>query len=137
MTLGSQMSIPVATRVVFTAADGKVGVLAGRSPLIAKIGIGPLTVVDNKGTKLEYFVAGGFVRVHEEATTVLADIFELMDEIDPREALDEIDRIKARPVRTAEEQTAKSYAVEVARARFNLVQMYRRRKAQAKTEPQT
>ena len=135
MTLRNQLSIPSVTRVVFTAADGKVGILAGRSPLIAKIGIGPLVVMDSEGKEHEFFVAGGFARVHEEATTVLADIFEPMDKIDPRQALDEIDRIKARPARTPEEQTAKSFAVEAARARFNLVQKYRRRKAQTPTEP--
>lgn len=138
MTLEQKFSVPAATRVVFTAADGKVGVLAGRSPLIAKIGIGPLVVSDKDGKQQEFFVAGGFARVYEEATTVLADQFEAMEQIDPKEAMDEIERIKAIPARSAEEINAKTSRLAVAQARFNLVQKYRRRMAakQPDTQPE-
>src|SRR3954470_18592378 len=50
--------------------DGEIGILPGRSPLIARLGFGELrTKVD--GAAHRYFVDGGFAQVRDDVVTVL------------------------------------------------------------------
>jgi F-type H+-transporting ATPase subunit epsilon len=55
--------------------EGYLGVLAHHAPLLTTLGRGKLTVrVQNKQT--EYALAGGFLEVHDNKATVLADKLE-------------------------------------------------------------
>jgi F-type H+-transporting ATPase subunit epsilon len=117
-----------AVSAFFTASDGQVGILGGRSPLIAEVGAGSLVIEDAEGRREEYFVAGGFVQVREDVMTVMTDQCLALGEVDPVEAAEGIDRARKMPARTAEAVAIRDWALEVARARFNLAQKYRRRR---------
>lgn len=81
LTMDGKNFVADAVSVTFPATDGMVGVLAGRAPLIASIGIGTLSVQDDQGKHKYYFVAGGFARVRENAMTLLADICQPLEQI--------------------------------------------------------
>ena len=68
----------MATSVVAPGADGYFGVLANHAPLLAALGRGALTV--RTGSQQQVFkVSGGFLEVHGNQATVLADS---LDEVD-------------------------------------------------------
>lgn len=50
--------------------DGEVGVMAGRTPLIGRLGFGELRTKTGETAK-RYFVDGGFVQVRDDVVTVL------------------------------------------------------------------
>jgi len=56
--------------VAFPAHDGEMGVLMNRSPLVCKMGIGPLRVESPDGDHT-FFVSGGFAQVLENRLTIL------------------------------------------------------------------
>ncbi|MBX3364618.1 MAG: F0F1 ATP synthase subunit epsilon [Phycisphaeraceae bacterium] len=67
-----------ATYASIPAWDGLFGVLPGRSPIVAKLGVGALTVefpdsAAGGGGRRTYFIDGGFVRMSSGELTILAD----------------------------------------------------------------
>ncbi|MCL2745147.1 MAG: ATP synthase F1 subunit epsilon [Planctomycetaceae bacterium] len=56
--------------VVLPLSDGECGILAGHSPLIARLGAGDLRI-QNKNDKTVYYVEGGFVEVLDDTVAVL------------------------------------------------------------------
>lgn len=67
-----------ATYASIPAWDGLFGVLPGRAPIVAKLGVGALTVefpdtAEGGGGRRAYFIDGGFVRMSSGELTVLAD----------------------------------------------------------------
>lgn len=67
-----------ATYASIPAWDGLFGVLPGRAPIVAKLGVGELTVefpetTTGGGGRRSYFIDGGFVRMSSGELTVLAD----------------------------------------------------------------
>jgi F-type H+-transporting ATPase subunit epsilon len=52
--------------------DGEVGVLAGRTPLIGRLGFGELRTKTGEVAR-RYFVDGGFVQVRDDVVTVLTN----------------------------------------------------------------
>ncbi len=67
------------------AKQGELGVRPDHAPLIAELGIGILSYVEN-GRRKELSVSGGVVEVLPERTRVLADTAERADEIDVKRA---------------------------------------------------
>ncbi len=65
--------------------DGYLGVLPGHAPLITELGTG---VMSYKKGNTEYFLAiiNGFAEVLPEQVTVLAEVAELAEEVDPERA---------------------------------------------------
>ena len=64
---------------------GELGILPGHTPLISQLQTGVLTYVQ-EGKSHPLHVSGGFVEVREDHVSVLADIAELPEEIDPARA---------------------------------------------------
>ena len=58
-------------RIVVRTSQGDVGILPNHVPYIAALGIGALTIIQN-GEKRIAAIAGGFVDVTKEGTTILA-----------------------------------------------------------------
>src|ERR1700752_4877290 len=56
--------------VALPMADGELGVLPGRAPLIGRLGYGELRTVQGKTTH-RYYVEGGFAQVRGDVVTVL------------------------------------------------------------------
>lgn len=65
--------------------SGYLGILPGHTPLLAELGIGPLSY--KKGLETGYIaIIGGFAEVLPERVTVLAEAAERSEEIDPARA---------------------------------------------------
>jgi len=60
---------PVAS-VTFPLFDGQIGVLPGRTPLVGRLGCGPLRVTTAAGDRV-YFLDGGFSQVRGDVVTLL------------------------------------------------------------------
>lgn len=114
------------TSAVFPAPDGLVGVLGGRGPLVMLLGSGPLTVQEPGGTRMGYFLAGGFARFCDNVLTLLAGECIPIHEIDPEVAWGEIQQALALPRETPAEEARREEALKAARDKFNLAQKYRK-----------
>lgn len=59
--------------VVIPAAEGELGVLPGRAPMIVLLKGGTITTYENDRVTDRLYVAGGFAEITPERCTVLAD----------------------------------------------------------------
>jgi len=59
--------------VVFPAAEGEMGVLAGHAPMIVALRGGVIAVHEGGKVTEQLFVAGGFAEVASDRVTILAD----------------------------------------------------------------
>jgi F-type H+-transporting ATPase subunit epsilon len=59
--------------VVFPAAEGEMGVLAGHAPMIVALRGGVISVREGGQVTEQLFVAGGFAEVAADRVTILAD----------------------------------------------------------------
>jgi len=59
--------------VVFPAAEGEMGVLAGHAPMIVSLRGGVIAVHEGGQVTDQLFVAGGFAEVAADRVTILAD----------------------------------------------------------------
>lgn len=84
------------TSIVVPGVDGYFGILAHHAPLLAELGIGCFKAVREDGKEDELAVAGGFLQVQDDVTTVLADSAERADEIDLRRAEEAAERARLR-----------------------------------------
>ena len=115
-----------AQSVVFPAPDGRVGVLAGRSPLVAVIGAGKLEIQDPAGRRRLFFVSGGFAQVCEDGITILTEEFVPVEQLDVERLWADLEQAKALPADTDQAWAVKDEAMTLARTRFNLAQEHRR-----------
>jgi F-type H+-transporting ATPase subunit epsilon len=96
LTPAGQVATAEAVSVVLPAADGEVGILADRAPLITLLGAGLMRVQTPTETR-EFFVAGGFAHICENGATVLAEECVPLAELSERDAHEELDRAMALP----------------------------------------
>lgn len=96
--------------VIAPGALGELGILPHHAPLITSLAPGELDVKVN-GVREEYFVAGGFLEVHDDRVIVLAD---------QAEAGEEIDIARAEEARARAQQRLQESAADVDRARAQL-----------------
>jgi F-type H+-transporting ATPase subunit epsilon len=75
-----------ATMVVARGSEGEVGILAGHTPMLIQLAIGPLFIDPVDGDRISAAIDGGFLHVvtsqGETRVDVLAEFAELKDEID-------------------------------------------------------
>ncbi|KAA8998017.1 F0F1 ATP synthase subunit epsilon [Paenibacillus spiritus] len=62
-------------------AEGELGILPGHVPLVTPLRVAPMTIKSEEGTTT-LAVHGGFLEVHKDKVTVLAESAELPAEID-------------------------------------------------------
>ena len=108
-----------ATFVALPAFDGELGVLAGRSPLIARLGSGELRVESPEGDET-LFVSGGFAQMSGENLTLLTEEAKLPATLDKLAAQAELTQALARRPTDEAAFVAKERAVERARAKARL-----------------
>ena len=99
--------------------DGEVGILPGRTPLIARLGYGELRTKTDGGTK-RYFVDGGFAQVRDDVITVLTNRAIPAEQIDTSVAARDLEHAQARHATTDYEQAEKAKAVDRARAQIRV-----------------
>ncbi len=115
-----------AVSVMFPESDGSVGILAGRSPMIAKLGFGRLRPTEEAGEVIEFFLDGGFAHVHEDMLTILAEDAQAVEQIDPEAVWALIQHAQAMPYEDDQQDARRQHALEVARLKFKIAQEYRR-----------
>ena len=71
--------------VTLPGLDGELGILPGHTPLISQLQTGVLTYTQGGATR-RLLVSGGFVEVNGDRVSVLADLAEMPDEVDPARA---------------------------------------------------
>jgi F-type H+-transporting ATPase subunit epsilon len=108
--------------VMLPAADGWIGILARRAPLVAQVGAGRMTVRRPEGGTNEYYVAGGFAHVREGMLTVLAEECIPAAAISREDALQELRRARALPTETEADWQRRERAMAIAKAKLRLAQ---------------
>ena len=82
--------------VIAPGIEGYLGALANRAPLMTALDIGEIDFRRVDGGEDYIAVSGGFMEVHENKVTVLAESAELSEEIDKDRAQQSLDRAKER-----------------------------------------
>jgi len=60
-------------QVILPAYDGQMGILTGRSPMLVKLGKGPLRVDLATGQHANFSVEGGVAQMKENVLTILTE----------------------------------------------------------------
>lgn len=103
-----------ADSVTLPMADGELGVLTGRAPMIGRLGYGVLRLQTAAGPE-RYFVDGGFAQVEEDVVTVLTARAIPVDLLDGEQALTTLDQALDMPASSPEEVQLRQAAVDRAR----------------------
>ena len=101
-----------ASMVEFTAQDGDIGVLKGHIPLTTVVSPGVLTIKEPGGDKLAALMSG-FAEILPDKVTILAEVAEWPDEIDP-------DRAEAAKERAEKRLSSHGSEIDVMRAEIAL-----------------
>ncbi len=104
--------------VVVPLFDGELGIGAGHSPMIGRLGFGELRL--GRSGSERYYVDGGFVQVEGNTVSVLTNSLKSADSIDGSAAQAILDECKTMPVTTEEELAAREAKVQQARAQLRL-----------------
>lgn len=80
------------------AHDGQFGVLPGRAPIVAKLGLGLLTLKTSERQEEVYLVEDGFVQVSNNIIRILASSAKLPADLDEQDAKAELAEAEARRV---------------------------------------
>jgi F-type H+-transporting ATPase subunit epsilon len=100
--------------VILPAYDGEVGIMAGHTPLIARLGYGELRTKTAESVH-RYFVDGGFAQVRDDVVTVLTHRAVPADQIDAGAAAKELERAESQPAISDHEFADQQRAVARAR----------------------
>jgi len=107
------------TFVALPAFDGELGVLAGRAPLIARLGSGELRV-EGPGGKERLFVSGGFAQMASDRLTLLTEEARAIAELTKGAVAADLDKALAMASAGEAAAGAKERAVTRARAKLRL-----------------
>lgn len=108
------------------ALDGYMGVLANRAPITAVITTGLITLDKEQGEPKELFVSRGFLRVHENEMTILAEECKPVAELNPEAAWEMLQRAYKMPSETDDQRKIRDEAIASGRIRFSLAQKARK-----------
>lgn len=105
--------------------DGEIGILAGRSPLIGRLGFGEMRIKRDENQEERYYVEGGFVEVLNDVISVLTNRAIPAGEVDETRAREQLAAARERPARTPELMAIRDRAVAQARAEMRVAQRVR------------
>lgn len=97
--------------IIVRGVEGDLGILKGMSPLVTPLGIGKIQIKQGDKTRTAA-VAGGYIEVTKEKSTIVSDACEWPEEIDVERA----EEAKKR----AEERLERRDNIDVARAEISL-----------------
>jgi F-type H+-transporting ATPase subunit epsilon len=92
-------------KITIPTTCGVITVLKDHIPLISTICPGILSIVDKNGEEIEMAVSGGFLELHDNELTILADTAERAEEID-------IERAEEARKRAAEAKSAQRKSMD-------------------------
>jgi F-type H+-transporting ATPase subunit epsilon len=93
------------TYLSLPAWDGQQGVMAGQSPLLTKLGIGPLRLDFPEGGSRWFLIENGFAQVQNDTVTLLTEAAVPAETISKQEADAELAEANARVTSTVEDRT--------------------------------
>lgn len=99
--------------------DGEMGIAAGHSPLIGRLGFGELRLKSG-GKTSRYYVDGGFVQVADNAVSVLTNRAVPAEQVDAKQAQDQLDAALRRPANTDELLEIRERLIAQARAQLRV-----------------
>lgn len=108
------------SQAIVPASDGLIGILAGRSPLLAKLGVGPLRVDLQSGQRREYLIEGGVAQMKDNELTILTLHATPADEITADAAQSEYAEALSRETTTKAEVARKEADLQRARAKATM-----------------
>jgi len=108
-----------AISVVLPAHDGQIGFLKNRAPLLCKLGLGELRVVQEQSEQ-RFFIDGGFAQMLNNELTILTQSAESAEDIDPTDARVAVQQATNLPADNADRRDARAAAILRARARVRV-----------------
>ena len=104
---------------VRTVEGGDIAFLTGHAPFVGALDVGPAMVRPEQGADLGFAVHGGFVEVSGDRVSILSDVAELADDIDPERARAAKERAEA-AIRADEEEDEFRHALRRAEVRLRV-----------------
>ena len=103
------------TQAIVPGADGQIGILTSRAPLLTKLGTGTLRIDRANGQQANFFVDGGVAQMKDNKLTILTTDAVPAGEIDAETARAEYAEAEAR--RPTDAKTTADRQHQMARAR--------------------
>ncbi|GAA5510680.1 ATP synthase F1 subunit epsilon [Novipirellula caenicola] len=100
--------------VALPMADGELGILTGRAPMIGRLGFGTLRLQTAAGPE-RYFIDGGFAQVEGDVVSILTARATPVDLLDSEKARTTLNEALEMPSSTVQEAEIKETAVRRAR----------------------
>ena len=101
-----------ATLVIAKGVEGDLGIMAGHTPVLVGLGVGPL-VIQREARRDEILIDGGFLQFKDDRLIVLAEYAAMPSELDPAAVAEEVERLRQRLQSNADDEQARR---ELARA---------------------
>ncbi len=105
--------------LVLPLFDGELAIQPGRAPMVGRLGFGMMRVRDGS-TVTEWFVDGGFVQVTRQGVNVLTDRLLKAEQIDRKEAEEDLNRAMLIKSSSPESLALKERSVTQAQAKIRL-----------------
>ena len=121
VTPEQQVFDQMVTQVIFPAHDGKMGILTGRAPLLAKLGVGELRLTQSNNQQHRLFIEGGVVQMKDNKLTILTTEAMPVDEIDAESARAELAEATARKITDEKSYEDRQRSIERSRSKLQLV----------------
>jgi F-type H+-transporting ATPase subunit epsilon len=107
-------------QAIVPAHDGLIGILTGRSPLLAQLGVGPLRVDLANGQQRFFLVEGGVAQMKDNKLTVLTTVAKKASDLDAQTAKAEYAEAVARRATDAKGMQQRQKQMDRARAAMGL-----------------
>ena len=105
----------------FPLADGSIGILPGRAPLVGRLGVGEL-LIHAKGTEQRFFIEGGFVQVKAGVVSLLTERAIRPDQINAQQVQQHLAQLAPKVTHNDSEYAAKQREQERDRKMLEMVQ---------------
>jgi len=109
--------------VTFPAWDGQVGIAPGRSPLLARVGIGSMRLDFPGGASRWFMLEGGFAQMLGDRLTILSDKSTPAETLIASDAARELEAALAMPARDEPSIKAREQAQQAAREKRRLARV--------------
>jgi F-type H+-transporting ATPase subunit epsilon len=105
--------------------DGEIGIAAGHTPLVGRLGCGELRVRRDETHTDHYYIEGGFVEVLNDVVSILTQRAVPVEEIDEAVAQEQLSFARSRPATTPEAMAVRDRTEERNRAQLHIVRLVR------------
>lgn len=113
-----------AISIVLPLVDGEYGVMAGHTPVVARLGAGELRIQKPNNEPLTYYVEGGFVEILDDVVSLLSMHAMPAEELDIQRAEEQLDEAIKRPANTPELAQIRDEKLASRRARLRVAKKY-------------